>query len=1845
MSSELDIGALAWVKSEIDHALERSGEALKVYARHPQDDTQIKFAKTHLHQARGALAIVGLDGVSQFSDAIEQLLAALEKGELDYTDALGSLVQQALADIRDYLDDLATGLPDQPIRLFPRYAEIIAARGGEAAPSELFFPDLSRRPPRRPQETAPADAAIPERTEIRRIRAAFQRGLLKWLKHDATGLNEMRGAIAAIELVQDQPAARAFWWSALGFLDALVTEGIAADSNTRRLCARIDGQARKLVGGSRTVAERLMRDVLYHVAVSTKRSEQIDKIRSAYALAELIPDEVRQVGLSPLSGSLRSMRELLGSAKEDWNRFSAGTAIALPQFHEHATLLAEQARALGQVDFARLLASIGSVANMLRKDPLRQSDSVALEIATALLLAESALDNFASLGVEFARQVDIMTGRLTALLREEALTLLEAPNLDAMSRRAQERLLMSQVAREVQTNLVQIEQALDAFFRDPARGSELAALSKPMKQIEGAFAMLGEPRAVDILRECEARVAEFGLPDCVASEQDFEDVASKLSALGFFIDQLQHGPADVDAILSPRPRTAQNDEEATEPPVASVEAEIAEATRQTQVLVEALREKPEDAELRGELQQNLESIRDDANLVANTALEQQANAAIAALKAATTASGPENFEQAVAQITTAPTPAAPSAETVRLAESSADEIDAELLDIFIEEAHEVLATIATNFERSLSASHDREALTTIRRGFHTLKGSGRMVGLTDLGETAWAVEQVMNHWLQLEIDATPALHDMIGQARGLFAEWVWQLEAGGGRHFDASALISLCEQLRGGNEPARAEPPVAVAPEPDSEPDSEPEPEPPIDAVIRIGESSLSPTLYDMYLAEARNHIATLSRDQHHLDLPPETEMIRAAHTLAGISGTVGIGPINLLAHELEGALVRLAAFNAVPTADQQALLSSAITALAAMVDSVAQREMPTEATALEAYLSGLTPEIAADTIQIDDVALDASTDIAVDMVSEEPVLVDAVVPEAETAEILPLLIADPESAPGVDALEATAELGDSLDAAELEPLAEPVSSEADIDTAGTVATTLPAIPTIPAIPSGPAPASVAEPAEPRHEAGGGESDRRHLLLTDDLDPQLLPIFLEEANDLLREIGSELRNWRAEPADPAAGAQIKRLLHTLKGSARMAGAMSVGELVHGMESRVEQIAAAPSAIFLDELDSSFDHLHSLIESAKQTPESPELLIPPAAAADQQPVAAITPHPALPHGEADSDLAGARALLRVRADLVDKLANEAGEMAIARSRIEGEMRTLKSSLLDLTENVIRLRNQLREIEIQAESQLQSRQSLPGEQQADFDPLEFDRFTRFQELTRMMAESVNDVTTIQHNLLRNLDHTDAALTAQARVNRELSQALMSVRMVPFNSIADRLYRIVRQTAKELDKRANLDIRGGQTELDRSVLEKMTGPLEHLLRNSISHGLESRAQRLAAGKTEIGQISLALAQEGNEVSIELADDGGGLDFARIRDKAVERGLITADQEIGEQQLTQLIFLSGFSTAESLTELAGRGVGMDVVKNEAAALGGRIEVNSAGGRGTTFRVLLPLTLAVTQAVLVRSGTHSYALPSTMVEQVQEMKAEAVQKIRSQGAAEWLGMSYAYHYLPRLLGDSAAQPQQTRRYWMLLLKAGTQRVSLEVDELLGNQEIVVKNIGAQLSRVVGIAGATVLGDGEIALILNPIALAGRGLDISVGDAASPQLVPESPPVATVPTVLVVDDSLTVRKITSRLLSREGYHVITAKDGVDALEQTLEIVPDVMLVDIEMPRMDGFDLTRNIRADARLKTVPIIMITSRIADKHRNYAKEIGVNHYLGKPFDEEELLRLIATYINRPSR
>ncbi|MBK9117598.1 MAG: Hpt domain-containing protein [Betaproteobacteria bacterium] len=1928
---EFDLGPLSWVQGEIDQALTRGLDGLAQFRADPADSTSLKHARSHVHQAAGAIQMVGLDAVVAYTDELERQLARLLELPGPEAAAGCEVVDRACRKLKIFLDELVNGVPPVPLKLFPEYEAMQAARGVKAvAPTDLFYPDLSPRAPR----IAPREAIAPNRlpSHLVKQRRHYQRGLLAWLRGDDDAAATMRDAIAGIEDVTSQSGLRAFWWTVGALFEGLVENGLDRGFGVKQLAARIDLQIRRVSEGSAKVADRLRREVLYFVAICAPVGPQVQAVQRAFKLSGLIPSaEVLSADVVRLQPLLREAREQLTGAKDAWLKAASGRAENLPKLKQ--TLASVHAKA-AEIHNGALMKLTAALVERLDKMPASGvSEPVAMEYATALLLAESAFENYANLSPDFPKQVEAMLARLDAVRQGIPPAGGGAPMLDEMSKRAQERVLLAQVGREIQANLRHMEQVLDAFFRDNAKRAELATLAKDSAQIRGALRILGLDDADRLLGLCEQQIAAYADPDAVVSNDDLELLAESLSGLGFYIEAVEQQRPDRDRLIAPliakrlgeAPAPAAPDQD-------SVEAAVAELRAALPKLVEELHRAPADAGAREDLKQKLASLKDDADLIGDADLAAQAGALLAELEAGDTARLAAAAD-AIAD-TSAPAPEI-SEETQRLLATEAGGLDQELLEIFLSEAAEVLDAIAESHRTLAENPGDREALRTIRRGFHTLKGSGRMVGLTQLGDYAYDAERICNRLLDEERPVTGAVLAFIHAAEGSFREWVGALtrdgrvtadphalhaalaaverelpatgapapaplpppeaaprsnvielprpvaappsEAPGSRGAPALELIELPELGFGDDEvPALAEetPPtetievVDVPAVPAGAPllklvadDDEiaPTPLPVVDLVdaggeppaavtsppaeaeipaveaddLTIGDVTLSRSLWSILCDEADQHVATLENELAILQFDPQAvpraEMVRASHTLCGIHRTGGFPVVATTAKSLEQTLIALEQGGAPLPGTAQPVLARAVAGLALLVARI-KAQAPfnhgdvEEAQDIRRELDELRQEAAIE-------AGDAEAAAALVARLEE----DAVPPP-------PVAAADPLESPaaGPDVARSS-----DLAPAVVAPLA--VVEALHAVEAETIDITLPKA-----------------------------ADDPLAGIRDDVDAQVLPIFLDEAAELFPQAGDQLRAWRRAPADGQAVGQLRRTLHTFKGSARMAGAMRLGELAHQMESRLldGDAPAAPSPRLFDALDEDLDRIAFVLDGLRRG--EVDVLLPgfapaaPAAAPDatpaslSQPVAPPAPErpivvplatpvvvpavpaaasapavaPPSPRVEAPPEMeTGARAQLRVRADTIDRLVNEAGEVAIARSRVEGELRALKANLLELTSNVIRLRTQMREIEIQAESQIQSQMQLQ-EQHGDFDPLEFDRYTRFQELTRSLAEGVNDVSTVQQSLLKNLDDADAALLAQARLSREVQQRLFSIRTVPFGSLSERLYRILRATARELDKRANLEIHGSQVELDRSVLEKLVGPLEHMLRNALDHGIESREARRTAGKSETGEIALTVRQVGNEVVIELADDGGGIDLARVRERAVALGLLAADATPTEAQLVECLFAPGFSTASKVTQVSGRGIGMDVVRSEVAALGGRVEVVSTPGQGTRFVLTLPLTLAVAQAVLVRAGGRLWALPAPMVEQVQQLKSQALLDIYIQRKVDWQGKTYPFHYLPRLLGDTAHNPETKRYNSVLLLRSGQSRAAIHVDEMIGNQEVVVKNIGPQLARVSGISGATVLGTGEIVLIINPVQLAGRadlpkyeagGDDRAIGDRPRAAVAP----VSTQPLVMIVDDSLTVRKVTSRLLGRAGFAVATAKDGVDALQLLGEQTPDVILLDIEMPRMDGFEFAKTIKGDAKYANIPIIMITSRTAEKHRTRAAELGVDLYLGKPYQEEELL------------
>ena len=613
-------------------------------------------------------------------------------------------------------------------------------------------------------------------------------------------------------------------------------------------------------------------------------------------------------------------------------------------------------------------------------------------------------------------------------------------------------------------------------------------------------------------------------------------------------------------------------------------------------------------------------------------------------------------------------------------------------------------------------------------------------------------------------------------------------------------------------------------------------------------------------------------------------------------------------------------------------------------------------------------------------------------------------------------------------------------------------------------------------------------------------------------------------------------------------------------------------------------------------------------------------------------------------------------LRVPLERIDNLVGLVGEMIVNRSSFAQRLTDMEQRIEDMQTALSRFRSVAHDVETRYSVEALrsgSRTNSSGaannnvlagnaDRSNSLDSLEFDRYTEFHLLARTLSESTNDVAVITSEFRTLYGDFESLLGRQQRLTRDAQDSLMHIRMVPVSNIVNRLDRTVRSVSNKLGKKVDLVIKGEGTELDKTVLEEITDPLLHLVRNALDHGIELPADRLAAGKSENATLQIEALNQGTQVTIRVSDDGGGLNLEKIRQRAIERGMIKEDQEISQDELRSLIFLPGFSTAAKLTDVSGRGVGMDVVRDAVQRLKGSISVDSETGQGSTFTVHLPTTLAVSRALLIESNGQQFAIPMQAVQQILRLDPENVSRVGNQPIIN-LGdrtvriKDMAAHLQLRAEDKTAFDDAKP----LLLIRTGDDEMALTVDNVDGGQDIVVKTLGDHLASVPGLIGATVAGDGTVIPILDPSELVGQK---SVNRAASN--FANSADIATVDrrrTAMVIDDSISVRRVTTNLLRSSGWDVLSAKDGVDALEvlAAAETPPEVFLCDMEMPRMDGIELIGRLRNQDEFEATPIVMVTSRAGEKHRKMAADAGADDHVVKPFNDDQLIELITRLVN----
>ena len=2032
-----DLSALAWVHDELRRTLEAAHKSLRRYLKEAEsagnsdvdtvDPAILRHARSQMHQGAGALELVGLPTAALMLRASEAAITRLAARSRGLTPAAVETLERGSFALLDYLARLLAGKLISPAAMFPQYKALQELAGaGRIHPADLWARDWQWRVVS-PVDAPPARQADADtQSQLEAETLALMRG------RDAGAAQRMSDLLAGLAAGSKDRLAT-LWQLASAVYEAQAKGLLKSDLYGKRLASRLLAQLR--AGEGADPSDRLAQDLLFFCAQAVpaagkEAGPRLAAVRKAFELKPSAAVDYESARLGRFDPTLLAQaRKRVAAAKDVWSAVAGGDNQRLPGLAEQFALVGESLQKLYPEGETLAKSLLQSAAHAVHAHG-QVTPEHAMEVATALLYVDASLEDQDLDHPELAGRVLRLAQRVDGVRQGHSPGALEVW-MEDLYRRVSDRQTMGSVVQELRASLSEIEKHIDEFFRNPARREVLIPVPGQLSSMRGVLSVLGQDHAshavVRMRDDVDALIAADSA-DAAPHQAAFERLADNLGALSFLIDMLSvqpqmakslfrfdHGSGNLMSVMdrAQRPSVFGSFDEL---PAADVGL-----AAQADAIAKSAASGSADA---GDVARELERLARQAEAADQRGIASAADKAHRALEKA--ASGEERKE-ALAQaaqvmnelakpardalasrptplkpLPTAQVPTVPAAPVVGAPTGLED--DAEMREIFLEEAREVMQTARDALAQLAKNPSDAGEMTSVRRAFHTLKGSSRMVGLKDFGEAAWGCEQLYNARLA---DGGPADADLLGfsgEALDYLGHWIDAVAGGGTAGFQHRTVGRAADALRNDRRripvrddapgeqgtptppvpaatpvkpaaPATAVAPMAAQPvvpsivapsaqppaevptlpvpevavdldfgldapavpteiltlsglptetmpvgeaieppppakrdavelialdlpeveaeplaprdvsaAPDTQPDAlqtmpaalgpfidsetgrlhdEPalsrrveldippeEPPAPVaapsdaDQIKVIGSLRIPIPLFNIFLNEADEHsrrlVTELAEWSHELQRPVGESTVAHAHSLAGNCATVGYTDLSNLARSLEHALARANA-RGYGVAEEAQLFAAAGEEIRRLLHQFAAGFLKTSDPDLLRFLA-----------------------------EHEHLVVPAPPPAA--------------AAPAVERKQPS-------DFAPIAPL------HRFTEFGGTELRALSDLP-----PAAGDSTVVAPSARP--DALDDEDD---IDAVDAVDPELFPIFEEEGQELIPQLQARMREWMRRPTEAAAASACMRTLHTLKGGARLAGAMRLGEMAHRLETAIEHLigrghtsAADVERLVgrVDAIETRFEMLrrgevdHSQpipLETTEQpaaTPEPkaatvmaplvamPETTLQPAAPQDAlpppQPAQTPMPEPiaaapaarthaptsidwgrfstagaAVPETTAEAVASAAgQSAVRVRSQLLDRLVSHAGEVSITRSRIESDVAQLKSALGDLTENLERLRRQLRDLELQAETQITSRMEAAKASSQEFDPLEMDRFTRFQELTRMMAESVNDVATVQRGLQRTLQSTEDELAAQARLTRDLQDDLLRTRMVEFESMSERLYRLVRQAAKETGKQVRLDIVGGAIEIDRGVLDRMTGAFEHLLRNCVTHGIESPAARAAARKDPTGSIVITVTQEGNEVSVEFRDDGAGLNLARIREKGRAMGLIAAGASPTDAELANLIFTPGFSTADAVTGLAGRGVGMDVVRADVNAMGGRIETATAAGRGTSFRLVLPLTTAVTQVVMLRCGDLRVAVPSTLIEIVKRSGQAELDTAYATSAFRIDDRSLPFFWLGALLQANARGSSSSRSQPVVIIRSAAQRIALHVDEVLGNQEVVVKNLGPQLVRLPGLAGMTLLPSGEPALIYNPVALATLYGESAWAMTRAAIATPEAPVVQgnaepQAPLVLVVDDSLTVRRVTQRLLQREGYRVALAKDGLEGLEKLNEERPAVLLSDIEMPRMDGFDLVRNLRADPKLADLPVIMITSRIAQKHKDYAAELGVDHYLGKPYAEEDLLSLVARY------
>ncbi|QAU25274.1 hybrid sensor histidine kinase/response regulator [Dyella sp. M7H15-1] len=1901
LQDHIDFTTLQWVKPELDETLSLARQALESYVDNPGEGDVMRACADNLHQVQGTLRMVQLYGAAMVAEEMETLAISLLEDHVRHREDAYAALMRGLMQLPDYLERLSSGHRDVPVVLLPLLNELRASREQDALSElALFTPNLDVPLPEQAPPAASVADAQRNKGEIGELRLHFQQQMLAWFRGQGAQhqLAAMRKTLIAIAARGATTPGRRLWWIAAGVLEGLdhgMLKNYAAE--VRQLIGRVDRSIRSLIdNGEESLqggdADDLARKLLYIVAQSKQRSPQMAQLAQTYHLDSLVPDATElEHARGSMAGRNRALLDSVARAlKDDLLRVKESLDLFLRQPDADPTQLGAQAEVLERVgDTLGMLAL--NVPRRVINEQRRLLEEVAnrtrspdeeslLDVAGALLYVEASLDDhIESLGAENAQVEDHPT--------------------PAMLPRSEARHILATLMNEAVANTGKVKSGIVAFVESGWQHQPLDGMSALMDEVAGAMRMLSLSRPAQIAEGVGRFIGnELSMDQRVPNSAQMDQLADALAALEYYLEAAREHRGGLDHILDvaehslgglgywPPPLPKAMPEPAVALP-AHVEAPVL-ALNESVSLAHG-----EDATrlFIGSSDTPVPHAHDITGLhLAETETDTHS---------AVTGDGEdwieieEEVEEQVAGVD-------PLAATAGF-QTSTEGIDDDIRNIFLEEMQEEINNLHQAQQSWRVDPSQLTELTPIRRSFHTLKGSGRLVGASVLGELSWRVENMLNRVLDGTIQPHDGVQALVGHAIDALPSLLVMLKDGVLPTAPLSAIMQAADQLAAGEQAAveqfaitsgaqtarhvvRRRVPranviadtIPAATHTDqfvatSHPTEEAEVASYAQPIHEPVLPPIDPVLLEILRSEVAQYLQVIRHTANFADdeLPVEDNLLRAVHTLHGAIAMVEIPLLMHLLSPLESLLKRLrAAGQPLSTEGVRLLCRSADVVDEVMAQFDASHPQLPDALALVGRLEQLRdhqPEPQMAHMVFESRHLGPAPATHERREREQP----KHLPIEELTSAEPEALIEPDSLAEEVKLEEEAKLEET-------PHIEPASEEPAADVPHDIEP-------IAAVEASTHEAEPIAAAHLSHEAREADSTPvGELIHFNHIDADLLEIFSEEAREILDSADGVLAKWRVEPTDVTHMNGLLRPLHTLKGGARITGITPVGDLSHAIESMLERshgIDPQRTGPLIATLEAAFDQMHDLVQRASQgkgitypqamidrlqggaTMAEPLALGPIAETPVTTYVETPTPQPTtelpslLPAEEPQQEDAAhtAQEQIRVRADLLDSLVNNAGEVAIYRSRLEQQVSAYRFNLVELEQTVSRLRGQLRMLEIETETQIIARFQREHREAGIgvFDPLELDRFSQLQQYSRALAESVSDLVSIQGMLDELTRQVETLLLQQSRVSSELQEGLLRTRMLPFDTMVPNLRRTLRQAAQEEGKSAQLYVEGAHGEMDRNLLDRIKAPFEHMLRNAVAHGIESPDDRRKANKPEEGAVRIRVAREATEVVVRVSDDGRGLNREAIRHRAIERGLVRPETRLSDDQLLALITQAGFSTASTVTQLAGRGVGMDVVANEIKQLGGSLAIESCQGEGTTFVLRLPFTLAVTQAILVRIGESTFAIPMTSVQGVARISPDELAQRMAQDYPQFdhNGEEYGIHDLAELLGLVAGHASDEEQLSLLLTRSGELRAAIRIDAVIGSREIVVKSVGPQVSSVPGILGATIMGDGSVLVILDLAPLVRHGLSRREQRLAEGAVYATTAPVIENvrprPLVMVVDDSITMRKVTGRVLERHEYEVETAKDGLDAIDKLHERVPDLMLLDIEMPGMDGYELATHMKADPRFRGVPIIMITSRTSEKHRQRAFDLGVERYLGKPYQEAELLAQISEVLEQHAR